>query len=220
MADSDPATKKFQTAFPTLLGLTPQLAALHNSRALKHRSETAVDAPFDVCSQCGAFLYCQTHFGNEACQSTTRLLRTKSAQAEKQRANRVVQNTCGNCGWLTERVVENGNAALFPRRKRGRTSTTRTSLTSSDVKPTILPPVTHQDDQIAPSIPSGPKPLSQQSSSITPAPSSQASRSRPKKKSGLQEMLARNREKEEKQKQSASAQKSQNSGLAAFLSGL
>ncbi|KAJ8086697.1 hypothetical protein PM082_005520 [Marasmius tenuissimus] len=203
-----------------LLGLTPQLAALHNSRTLKHHSETAGDTPFDVCSQCGAFLYCQTHFGNEACQSTTRLLRTKSAQAGKQRASRVVQNTCGNCGWLTKRVVESGNAALFPRRKRGRTSTTRTSLTSPDVKPTILPPVNQRDDQIASSIPSGPKPSSQESSSTAPAPPPQASRSRSKKKSGLQEMLARNREKEEKQRQSASAQKGQNSGLAAFLSGL
>ncbi|KAL0574677.1 hypothetical protein V5O48_007293 [Marasmius crinis-equi] len=221
---TDAATQKFQSSFPVLFSATPQLAALHNSRIRQKCFENEVEAPVDSCFKCGAFL----HGLDTEAESTTRLFR-----AGKQRKHaRVIQSTCGNCGWSHRRVIEKGNASLFPRRKPARVRAS--SLPSR--KPTIISsPVsrTENNNQSSSSTTIASKQLNLPIASPSPSPSisskahslptppPQTARNRPKKKSGLQEMLARNREKEEKQKQSSSAQKGgQNAGLAAFLSGL
>ncbi|KAF5344143.1 hypothetical protein D9758_008894 [Tetrapyrgos nigripes] len=105
----------------------------------------------------------------------------------KPNKSRCRQSKCDTCEWMNEQSIQPGNESLFSNRNR-RAATKQTHLSLSAVKP--------------------PEPSVQQSS-LKP-------KSRPKKKVGLQEMLARNRLREEKEKQTI--QKS--SSLAAFLGGL
>ncbi|ESK96059.1 hypothetical protein Moror_7404 [Moniliophthora roreri MCA 2997] len=197
------STRKFQQSFPALLSSSPQLAAFHNSRNLQYSAGEA-DQPSDSCQKCGAFFH--LHYDIEQCG--TRLVRTKKRRTSPRRT---VQRTCGNCGWIDRKTVTDGSASLFQRRKLASERRPVDLSISSDKKARdsqiVIPPV-----------------LSRNQVSVTPPPIhsptpeipgvTKQSRNRPKKKTGLQEMLARNRERQEREK------KAGQESLSAFLSGL
>ncbi|KAF9268029.1 hypothetical protein L218DRAFT_591684 [Marasmius fiardii PR-910] len=203
---ADTSTQKFQKHFPALLALSPQLSALHNSRNLRnHTNET--ETPLNLCSKCGAFLYCHPN--------PIRLVRSKSKrEGGKSTSMRFLECFCGNCGYLNRRVVENDNPASFPRRKRERMSVSMSSAPSVSEPSVQTADITRGQDFTSSS--SSPTPFT--TTPKLPAHELKITRNRPKKKSGLQEMLARNRKREEKEKEKVSTQNC--SRLGAFLSGL
>ncbi|KAK7060588.1 hypothetical protein VNI00_001354 [Paramarasmius palmivorus] len=196
------STQKFQAAFPTLLSASPKLAALHNARNLR---DSASLQQADSCRKCGAFFSLQ--YDNQ--QYGTRLVRLDTKKRALPRGT-AVQTTCGNCGWTDRQIVAKGSASLFQRRK---------SSAKSAANGKLLPENKERRSQVPPSA----EPPAVITKKLSPAPevaeAAKQTRNRPKKKLGLQEMLARNREKVEQEKRTG---KDANSGssLSAFLSGL
>ena len=109
--------------------------------------------------------------------------------------NTVLQRTCLTCGFRQHIPLERGNASLFPKRR------TRTSHS-----PPVFPAV--------PAVPMSPPEKS--SKQVADTTSSRA-KTRRNKRSGLQDMLSRNRQNELKNQQKKC---DEHSGLAAFLGGL
>ncbi|THV08490.1 hypothetical protein K435DRAFT_12752 [Dendrothele bispora CBS 962.96] len=190
----DPTTK-FQNALPfALLGVSPALSALHVTRIRRSSSNLL---PTDACAKCGTLL----RYGG----STTRIVRKA-----KTSRTRYLQSKCSHCGWTNQKPINSGNEYMFS--KRERTVTPKQPLpTPATSKEIELPLSSKTEKSVSAHVPA--KTLPETSDSQNAA---SKSKSRPKKKTGLQEMLARNRLKEEKEKQAG--QKSSN--LAAFLDGL
>ncbi|KAK7470572.1 hypothetical protein VKT23_001996 [Stygiomarasmius scandens] len=138
----------------------------------------------------------------DACARCGTLLRHGSSTriARGTHRKRCLQSKCNACGWMNEQPIAAGNESLFSKRNPNAPVQHQISAPSREVVISRVEKVQTVPDIKSPVIPNpGPK-----------------SKPRPKKKAGLQEMLARNRLKEEKEKQTN--QKS--SGLAAFLDGL
>lgn len=151
------ATTQFQLDLASeLLAVSNNIAALHASRFRKlHPAE-----PLPHCAKCGSFL------------PSTRIIRHQKRKA------------CGTCANIQDTPVDRGNAVLFPRVKKAKSST----------------------QMPAPQMPAQ-----------SPPPVATSSQPRPKKKkSGLREMLDRNKDKQAKEK----IGKTERGGLADFLSGL
>lgn len=110
------------------------------------------------------------------------------------KSTRIHRSSCRICRGATDTPLPK---AAFPPTRRHRTIPAQSPLTITQPIPSIPPPK------------SPPKP-----------PSPVPSKSRPKKKSGLQNLLARNRENEEKERQKQKQNNTQLGGLAAFLSDL
>lgn len=180
----DDATAKFQLALPyALLPISPSLSALHSLR---------VRSSDNACRQCG----CAMHRG----ESSVRTIRMK--------ASRAIQTTCLVCGWVQTLPVARGNAALFPRTRKGGARSSNVVEEATIVpdekplptpvkEPSKNPPILHQPGPaivVAPPLP----------------------KSRPKKKGGLQSMLERNKERQSKEKSTGSGP----GGLAMFLNNL
>jgi hypothetical protein len=197
---TDPSTSEFQLCLPRLLlPISPPLSARHASRVrLLYPTESILE---DHCSKCGSFLL----NGN----GNIRLYRktVKGAHKKEQTLQNFQRRTCQTCGFCKDVPVGRGNASLFPKRKRTRVNHTEE----------VFAPVVADSDQSVPQPP--PQPLT---AAAAPLPSRaapdlpQRSKKRPKK-SGLQEMLSRNREKE---KERQLVQESGSEGLASFLSNL
>ncbi|KAJ7228627.1 hypothetical protein GGX14DRAFT_413977 [Mycena pura] len=186
------STAKFQQALPyALLPVSPSLSALHFARVAPGASPVA-------CHQCG----CAFHRG----ESSVRIVRT----ASKASPGRTIQTTCLVCGWVQALPISHGNAALFPRtRKGGARKLESTSSVAAGKQPTLA----HQEATFL-------RPTTPPTTMQTIAPNlpevGTSEKRRPKKKGGLQSMLERNRERESKEKQS----KTGPGGLAMFLSTL
>ncbi|PBL02437.1 hypothetical protein ARMGADRAFT_254584 [Armillaria gallica] len=139
----------------------------------------------DFCSRCGTFLLDGL--------SSSRLKRVRKGCNEGRRIREV---QCRGCGFANDIDIQKGNAVIYGRRNG------RSNRNSAVVIPEPEP------EPVAKAVPTVAKlPTSNRS---TPAP-----KLRQKKKSVLQDMLAKNRTREERDKSTQSS-----TGLAAFLSGL
>jgi len=182
-------TANYQLSLPfALLSASPSLAALHATRArILHPTKSAF-LDSTHCINCGFY------FTHADIQRPT----------WKSSSQRVMKRTCRACGFRHEIPVDSGNAGLFP-------STRQLQLSLHP-----LSEKTHPKPE-ASSLPLssssvGSHRIARPSPTLPPV-----SKSRAKKKSGLQDMLSRNREKEAKQRE---AKNEELGGLAAFLSGL
>ncbi|KAJ7283590.1 hypothetical protein C8J57DRAFT_739328 [Mycena rebaudengoi] len=199
--DPDAATTKFQLALPiSLLSVSPSLSALHSIRVQRPSSES------HSCRQCGIAL----HRG----ESSIRSIRPKADPS-----SRALRTTCLACGWVQTVPVGRGNAALFPRTRSGTNGRIDKNVYEAIATPVVKPSALQATKPPMPQSrePSS-APLTQPSTpsvSTSPAPP----KSRPKKKGGLQSMLARNRERESREAQEKQQGKGAG-GLAMFLNNL
>lgn len=185
-------TAEYQSTLPfTLIHVSPGLAALHATRyRLLYPSDPS---PLQAthCSKCGSFLL--------SGQGEVRVKRV--TRAKRGTPFRVLRRTCQTCGSHDDLPLERGNAALYPKRK-------RVASLGQGNQPMVSRTLVPDESPAATPLPKLPP-----SSSTT----STLPKARPKKKSGLQAMLARNREREEKEKQE---RQSISGGLAAYLAEL
>jgi len=142
--------------------------------------------------------------------------RRKSSEIDDCR--RVKRRTCGFCGFSRDTPIENGNASLFPRTRKAIASGTIISA-SAEVSqaPEIVPVKRSSSLPLSSSVGSSDPRIGAPTASPYVPLAQACSKSRPKKKPGLQDMLSCNREKEAKQREGKAGGQG---GLAAFLSGL
>ncbi|KAJ3736294.1 hypothetical protein DFJ43DRAFT_1051413 [Lentinula guzmanii] len=222
-------TAKFQGSIPyTLHSASPALAALHTRRTRKlSTTPTDPDSETYCCAKCGFYLF--------AGDSSTRVVRVvKNNRRQRTDAptctsnsnsrTRARQSTCLQCGWVNELSLDREPASLFPIRR-----SSLYSKTGDVEQPSIVAVKSIQKPKDAPvesralSSRSNVQSTSSQlppESSVPPASTpviAKKSKSRPKKKNGLHEMLAQNRAKEEKTKNALNGGQS---SLAAFLESL
>lgn len=233
------ATAKFQLALPSLLTpISPHLAALHATRArILYPADPALADTH--CTRCGApFL---------ATGGCTRSIRKKSRHSKDDPASglRTLRRSCRVCGYDNDVQLSTTNTPAFPktrdraRRKSSATvprapgAATFTVSSSSSAQQAKQQPQTRAPESQP--LPPSATPSSSRSSSLVPPPRSVAtpvpaestkslpshgsvqSKPRPKKKTGLQSLLARNREKQEQEKKRDAGQ---GQGLSAFLQAL
>jgi RNase P subunit RPR2 len=192
------STAKYQLSLPfALLPASSSLAALHATRArIFHPTESAfLDSTH--CVKCGSYL------------SHGQMARPARKSSRREDSRRVMRRTCVVCGFSHELPVDRGNAASFPRTRKAKASTQPVQKLSKVVEYPSLP-------SPSPSIGSS-NPRSAPNPSPSDHSASARSKLRGRKKSGLQDMLSRNREKEAKQPEARSEGLG---GLEAFLSGL
>ncbi len=181
------ATSKFQQSLPyALLPVSVELSALHCQRPVS----ASQDSP-DFCAKCGFYLLNG--------QSTSRCIRKPGGMKFR-------QTQCVHCNHKYETPVSSGNLSLFPSQRQRRRH------------PTIAPPLTATEEHLVlqPEVVVLPPPSFKSSEPQTTEDRSRNPKSRPKKKSALQDMLARNRKREEQ----AESATSSSGGLVAFLSSL
>lgn len=235
MQSAAAATAQYQLSLPfALSSVSPGLAALHACRA---RVAYPADPTLSTshCSHCGVLF----HAGG----GTVRLVRARTPIGGSSNGRdgdspaRVLRRSCGLCGHVQDVRVERGNESLFPQPRQRIRDTKLTTSTLPD-RPKAAAPLTKPDlnmrsqnqpgshTRLAPSpstlpaiSPSSHKPTASASSSRSSTPAANRdvrSKSRPKKKSGLQDMLARNRQKQEQEQ----GKKADAHGLSAFLQDL
>ena len=206
------STTKYQLSLPfVLLPASPSLAALHATRArILHPTESAfLDSTH--CVKCGSY------FDDEI----QPVKRRKAFKGEGY--IRVMTKICRSCGFCYEIPIDGGNASSFPRTRKARASISVPAPLSERVltKPQILVVETAFNQQRSPSVassnPQTPYPSHPPTASSSKPPVPARSKTRPKKKPGLQDMLSRNKQKEAKARE---AKNEGQGGLAAFLSGL
>ncbi|KXN89648.1 hypothetical protein AN958_05515 [Leucoagaricus sp. SymC.cos] len=127
-----------------------------------------------------------------ACSRCGSLLVQNRRSFNNKEHKRILRRSCRICGAVKDFSLP---TATFPPTRAHGTITPKPSPI-----PEVLPPSPPKD--------------------IPPVPSTVPVKSRPKKKSGLQHLLARNRENEEKERQKQKQPSSHLGGLAAFLSDL
>ncbi|OBZ70402.1 hypothetical protein A0H81_10008 [Grifola frondosa] len=211
-------TTQYQLALPLLLSrVSPGLASLHASRA-RLLNPTDTSLLVSHCSKCGAHLL--DGFG------MVRSVRKKRRLSSGSSFARVVRKSCKICGHAEEVPIETTNATLFPKPRAGikpqhvssfnasyspatsqPSAPSQPTVSSLSRSPSVNPPSSGRSSERS----STPIMSSQEPSSVLAASRSQA---RSKKKSGLQQMLARNRERQEQEKQI------KGQGISAFLQGL
>ena len=176
-----------------LQSVSPRLAAFHICCIRRLHPDKA---NFDNthCSRCGSFILDGS--------SDTRTVSLKNrGQAHSRR--RVMQKSCRSCGFVSRLPLEPGNAVIFPKRSKGN------KPAALPQKPVVEPPIP---------IPTPVASTSQTSASPSPTPDSNLPKSKTrKKKSGLQDLLARNRARQEQEKNSTAQARN---SLASFLGGL
>lgn len=230
------ATSKFQFSLPyALQSLSPALAALHTTRArlLNHPNLPGDTFTTTHCSRCGTYLLDG--------ESSVRIIRKTGGVHGKINGRaaasytRILRRSCNVCKHEEDVPIDNGNAGLFPKVRRRKAG--EKSIDSIPREP--LPQVPQSKNPLE-SLPDSRKDSSMSSrapsvvsahppriSTPTPTPptrspvpqsghlSSSRAKPRPKKKSGLQDMLARNRERQEQERKATGSV-----GLAAFLENL
>ncbi|KAI0081757.1 hypothetical protein K474DRAFT_1768354 [Panus rudis PR-1116 ss-1] len=235
MQSSSLPTVKYQFALPYALhAISPALAALHASRArLLHYPDPVCDIlAASHCIRCGTYLL----DGSGEIRTVREPPKKKRRTSTGQDAKRMLRRTCGVCSYQNDTPIERGNASAFPRVRRRKNAARDPSLQATAVSLSKKPQGPEQraarltsqtpapklkSSTPVPSKAASPAPTMHvdQSRSSTPSASSSTTatptrqKSRPKKKSGLQDMLARNRERQEQEKK-------QSQSLSAFLEGL
>lgn len=227
------ATAKFQLALPHLLApISPHLAALHATRVrLLHPADSSLADTH--CTRCGApFLATGGH---------TRSIRKKSRKSRDGPSVvvRILRRSCGACGNNDDVPLNAGTASApaFPSvRERARRKSSTAPRVSTAATPAVFVAAQQQHASVSQprasrSLPSSATPGSSRSSTVAPTPprlaptpappsvklpESQQAKARPKQKTGLQTLLARNREKQKQEED----RKRDSQGLSAFLQGL
>ncbi|KIJ56804.1 hypothetical protein M422DRAFT_40387 [Sphaerobolus stellatus SS14] len=204
------------TIIDALRTISPGLAALHASRLT--RKQHALQSPEQrtpltprTCTRCG--------YASLSVRVRTRSTSTKGIQPEgnknenkknKEKASlptrtrtRVLERTCPTCGFVEAVPLPRGNAQLY--------TSVRRRVSAPIVSRSEMQPVPQAQIQAQPCIPSPSPSVSASSSKAnsmanSPVPASPVPKpegvppKRNKKKSGLQELLARNRAREEQEK--------------------
>lgn len=222
------ATTKFQLTLPcALASVSPGLAALHASRA--HRAHD-VDITYNPprCPRCGAsFLH---GAGSIRIIRRTKTKRSQHATALPRPASRFLRYSCSICGNDEDIAVNSSSADVLaipqPRKRKGGdqrvphmsspTSSVRIEK-KSKIDPFSAQPAVRQAPVPMPVPPAArsPAPLSSNKPpDAAPKDLPARGKARPKTKSGLQALLAKNREKQEQTRQPNSG------GLSSFLQGL
>ncbi|KAI0774256.1 hypothetical protein C8Q74DRAFT_1368754 [Fomes fomentarius] len=229
----NPTTARFQLAIPSLLAsISPSLSALHATRA---HSLYPADAALagTHCVRCGYPLI--------PSNSHTRSIRKKGKRSHGQSTIvRALRRSCRNCGHDEDVPVAVADAFMafpIPRDRAKRQSSNiiqpRACIAATPPPDSLVPgpsqprslqpvasPVPSRPVSSPAPAPVTPNTLATRHSSAGSSPAQQdhtRARSRPKKKIGLQSMLARNRERQEQEKK---REGSHNHGLSAFLQGL
>ncbi|OJT03786.1 hypothetical protein TRAPUB_5608 [Trametes pubescens] len=216
------ATAKFQLALPHLLApISPHLAALHATRArLLHPADSSLADTH--CARCGApFLATGGH---------TRSIgkRTRKARNGVAATVCILRRSCGACRHNDDVRLNAGTASApaFPgTRNRARRKSSTAPHVSVSATPVVSVSAQQQHALVSQprasrSLPSSATPGSSRSSTIAPTPQLDPTlaqvKARPKQKTGLQALLARNREKQKQEED----KKRDGQGLSAFLQGL
>ncbi|KAJ3874698.1 hypothetical protein F5051DRAFT_335239 [Lentinula edodes] len=208
---------------------------------------TGPDSENSCCGKCGLYLFAGDSSTRVVRMKNARRRRKGGTNAptptHRTSSNtRARQSTCFQCGWVTEFPLDREPASLFPIQQtssfkaadllnieqlhvpskslqtpndapaESRASSSQ-SIVQGETASRQLPPTSSQLPNSGFSVPS----VQGSRVTSTPIPTYAKSRSRPKKKNGLHEMLAQNRAKEEKAK---NASNSGQSGLTAFLNSL
>lgn len=213
------ATAKFQHALPfALYSISPELSARHAVRARQLNPED-VQHPF-VCGKCGVILLAGTRTSRGRVQAPLRSRNLGNGVESCQAATtKGYQKKCNNCGHIEPVLVDSARAHSFPsvRKRQSALAASNvvpgnlapdfvieeiTNSTSSQSKATISPPAV-QPEIIA----------AKASESLLSKPPNNPSRK--KKKSGLQELLSRNRQQISRSTTSTTPAK-----LSDFLNGL
>ncbi|EGO01906.1 hypothetical protein SERLA73DRAFT_71063 [Serpula lacrymans var. lacrymans S7.3] len=219
-SDAAPATVKFQCNLPfALLSVSPALASLHASRARLLLPDSASNSNSTQCSKCGAYLLDG--------QGTVRITRThkkrRRVRGQDDDNHRQISMLCHRCGYCDRIPFKSTAPNAFPQTRKPKAHPPRSENIPSKASspPAEVLPLTPQVSSSPISAIVAP---TQATVSSTPArraataPDASARiKARPKQKSGLQEMLMRNKKREAEEKSKKSIP--QNT-LAAFLSGL
>ncbi|KAI9001029.1 hypothetical protein BD414DRAFT_511632 [Trametes punicea] len=235
------ATAKFQLALPFVLSsISPNLAALHATRArLLYPADNSLAGTH--CTRCG------TPFLTAGGRIRSIRRKKKKSYPGSHATVRVLRRSCRTCGFDEDVPLETPNPPTFPKvrdRARRKVPITPHASSAAVAKPPVAAdvqrapvsqrhasrslqssttPASSRSSSIAPSTTSRPSPAPP---SATPASTSQMpisaqgsgqTKSRLRKKPGLQSLLARNREKQEQEKKRAEGE---GQGLSAFLQGL
>lgn len=215
----DPATLKYQLAVPRVVeSISPALAALHVTRSrLSQSSHAGGSRTFDTthCTACGTYLR-----GGTGC---IRAMRIHAPRKSGKPYLRVLRKSCLVCGKHQDIPIEEGEPPALAKATKRQilTASVPNPVPSSELVPANKPPVavpkpspilvvSSSAASPAPSSPQLPRPQGQDTKAID-----QRGRARAKKKTGLSDMLARNRERQEKERLTG-----ENTGLAAFLQNL
>ncbi|TCD69665.1 hypothetical protein EIP91_006682 [Steccherinum ochraceum] len=227
-------TSRFQLDVARVLQpVAPALAALHVRRSRSLRLGTRDNLASSHCASCGVFLLDGT--GSKRIIRHARTKRRPKAEGECSRPVRAVQISCSMCGHEEETPVAPKDAlsppekAAPPKRPAETAQNWRTVnqkvSTSEEVQswrtgnqknvstgsPTTAPPLA-PSKEVPPtktSAVSAP-PSTQKLGGMPQGNAAARQKNRPKKSSGLQDMLARNRQREEQEKKQAG-------GLSALL---
>ncbi|KAH7914177.1 hypothetical protein BJ138DRAFT_1057429 [Hygrophoropsis aurantiaca] len=202
VSESSTATTQFQFSLPfSLLSVSPALSALHASRVQRLYPIESVHLSPSNCSKCGAYLL----DGGGTVNLPRVRTRRRTSTSEKE-CTRVYRKTCYICGASVDVPFSPTGAKLFSRVK-----------TSSLKEKAIISHQNHGSPQSAPIFPRPENPYHNSNPLNVKKPSRPGTQSRPQKKTGLQEMLARKRETD---KRSDKQKQHPHNGLAAFLNTL
>lgn len=235
MQKDDLITARFRVQLPSVLQhASPALAAFHATKArlLLHPAPEADVLRPTHCVRCGAYLL----DGTGTVRAARRPVRGQTRGAKPY--VRVLRRSCGSCGGEEDVPLEQAEAVArqacanagaakasvqpaLPATQRATPDTPATvqsrpsSLAPSrqpSQTPSTAPSRQHSQTPVA----TPPVPSRTATPAVGPAQNAPDARakSRPKKKTGLQDMLARNRERQEQEKKAAGG------GLAAFLQDL
>ena len=202
-------TSRFQLNVARALNpVAPSLAALHINRARSLQEQylgTCDNLALSHCANCGAFLLDGT--GSMRIIRHARTKRRPKREGQSSRPVRALHMLCSVCGHEGEVPVETDNASIhLPITKKEVDAIVPISGSSN-----VALPIEQSESKTIlrnPQSRGAPSPAS----AFHPAPRPKV---RPKKSTGLQDMLARNRQREEQDKK-----KQTGSGLSAFLDGL
>ncbi|KAI0699457.1 hypothetical protein BC835DRAFT_1412641 [Cytidiella melzeri] len=198
-----PATLKFQLAIPRVVqSISPAIAALHVTRSRLIHSPNAASHTFDTthCITCGTYLLGGT--------GSVRVVRKSASRRSGKPYLRVLRKSCMVCSKEQEVPVDDPPPGVT---KQPTTTSVNNAVPDFSFIPTPNP-------QVSASWPlsttlTGPNPSK---STQHPKPTDDRSKARAKKKkSGLSDMLARNKERQEKERSAGGS-----TGLAAFLQDL
>jgi hypothetical protein len=224
----DIATTSYQRTLPLVLhSISPKLSALHAARA-RFLYPDAPPVTTLSCSNCGCLILPNT--GN--LRVGTRKPKRGAGPADPVNS-KTITKTCFTCGFVQTSHFTSSKAHTFKTARKSKftglsqshpTPNTRfetlgISLSDPATRSSVIPAA---PSKILPivieKIPPTPVPLNEKDIIIpdTPSSSSPKPKSRPKKPTGLQQLLAKNREQQEKKK----ASDSKVSGLMGFLDAL
>lgn len=215
----DPATLKYQLAIPLVVEtISPAIAALHvtRSRLIQSSHPSGSNHALDTthCTACGTYLRGGT--------GSIRVMRKHAPRKSGKPYLRVLRKSCLVCGKHQDVPIEEGEPPAFAKTSKRQVLTTPAPIPAPSSEPVSVnkPNVAvHKPSPMlassstsspGPSWPQLPKPQGQDTKAMD-----QRSRARAKKKTGLSDMLARNKERQEKERLTGG-----NTGLAAFLQNL